>query len=149
MPDYSHTLDVAASPDQVFAVLEDPARAAEWQPGCTRMETATPGPVRVGTELRYFFEQGRREGKMLGQVTAMEPSERFTMHFTDKMMNVVVDFEGVPEGAGTRLTHTISVQPSGLARLMSPLIARGLPRQTITAMERIRDLADAEPRTGG
>jgi uncharacterized protein YndB with AHSA1/START domain len=141
MPIYTHTLDIAAAPEQVFAVLSDTDLTPQWQPRCTRIDKLTEGPVQQGTALRYFYKDGRREGQMEGRVTAAEPG-RFAMTYADKMMTVDVDFSGAASTAGTRLTHTIHIQPSGFARIFTPFITRTLPKQTVTSMERLKALVE-------
>lgn len=145
MPVFTHTLEIAADPERVFAVLNDTDWTPEWQPRCTRIDKLTDGPVREGTALRYFFKDGRREGQMEGRVTVLEPARRFAMTYSDKMMTVDVDFAGAPSQGGTRLTHTIHIQPSGVARIFTPFITRSLPKQTVTSMERLKALAEQEP----
>ena len=141
MPVYTHTLEIAAAPEQVFEVLSDTDLTPQWQPRCTRIDRLTEGPVKEGTALRYFYKDGRREGQMEGRVTAAEPG-RFAMTYADKMMTVDVDFTGAVSGAGTRLTHTIHIQPSGFARIFTPFITRTLPKQTVTSMEQLKTLVE-------
>jgi hypothetical protein len=58
-------------------------------------------------------------------------------------MEVSVDFHVTSAAAGARLTHTIDITPKNvLARIFAPFIRRGLPKQTITAMDRLRSLLD-------
>jgi uncharacterized protein YndB with AHSA1/START domain len=144
MPDFTHTLDIAAAPEQVFAVLNDTDRTPEWQPRCTRIDKLTDGPLRDGSALRYFFKDGRREGQMEGRVTALEPGRRFAMTYSDKMMAVDVEFTGAASATGTRLTHTIHIQPSGVARIFTPFITRSLPKQTVTSMQRLKAIVEGK-----
>jgi hypothetical protein len=59
------------------------------------------------------------------------------------MMDVAVDFHVTSASGGARLTHTIDITPKNvLAKLFAPFIRRGIPRQTLTAMERLRTLLD-------
>jgi uncharacterized protein YndB with AHSA1/START domain len=141
MPVYTHTLEIAAAPEEVFEVLSDTDLTPQWQRRCTRIDKLTEGPVQKGTALRYFYKDGRREGQMEGRVTAAEPG-RFAMTYADKMMTVDVDFTGAVSAAGTRLTHTIHIQPSGFARIFTPFITRTLPKQTVTSMEQLKTLVE-------
>ena len=43
---------------------------------------------------------------MDGQIIAREPDRHFAMKFTDKMMDVTVDFVAASDGVGTTLTHS-------------------------------------------
>ena len=78
---------------------------------------------------------------MDGEITARAPNERLTFRYSDAMMEVGVDFQVAPSPAGTKLQHTIDITPKTFfAKLMSPLIRRQLPKQTVTAMETLRGL---------
>ena len=63
------------------------------------------------------------------------------------MMTVDVDFGGAASTTGTRLTHTIHIQPSGFARIFTPFITRTLPKQTQTSMEQLKALIESGART--
>ena len=118
---FSHTIDVGHEPKQVFAVLDDFSQTPKWLDRCTGIEKLTSGPNAVGTKLRYAYREGGRSG----------------------MMEVSVDFHVTGAAAGSRLTHTIDITPINfLARMFGPFIRRGLPKQTMTAMDRLRTLLD-------
>lgn len=141
----SHTLEIDAPRSAVFAILDDVGRTPEWQPRCLGVEQLSPGPTGVGTDLRYTFKDGPRTGQMTGKVTAHHPDAQFSMEYDDKLMGVAVDFV-LHEGASptsTSLTHTVRVRGHGLGRLFAPVVARTLPRQTVAAMENLKQLAEA------
>jgi hypothetical protein len=140
---FSHTIDVGHEPRKVFAVLDDLAMTPKWLERCTAIEKISPGPNAVGTKLRYSYREGGRSGTMDGEIVARIADERLTFRYGDKMMDVAVDFHVTNAAAGARLTHTIDITPKNvLAKVFAPFIRRGLPRQTISAMERLRTLLD-------
>lgn len=144
MPEFSHTLRVDAPPEQIFAILDDVTRTPQWLERCTGIDVITPGPPRVGTRLRYHYKDGRQSGVMAGRIVAYEPNRHIAMEYADRMMDVVVDFAAEPaEATASRLTHTITIRPRGLGKVLGPLIARQLPGQTIGAMTRLKRLAEA------
>jgi uncharacterized protein YndB with AHSA1/START domain len=141
---FSHTLDVAHPPEKVFALLDDLERTPEWLERCTGIERLSPGPSEVGSRLRYTYRDGVRSGTMDGAIVTRIPGERLAFRYGDEMMEVAVDFHVTNAAQGARLTHTIDITPkSFLAKLFSPLIRRGLPKQTVAAMEKLRTLLDA------
>lgn len=147
MPTYTHTVDVNAPRSHVFAILDDVSRTPEWLPPATKLEKLSDGPNEVGTRLRYHFKQGRGTGQMEGQITARRPDEHLAMLYTDRMMDVAVDFvpaAGSTEGT-TRLTHTIDISPRGVSKLFTPFINRSLPKQTKQAMDQLKTIAESEP----
>jgi carbon monoxide dehydrogenase subunit G len=138
---FAHTIEVPQPPTRVFAVLDDFSQTPKWLARCTGIEALTPGPKAAGTKLRYGYKEGGRSGTMDGEIAARAENERLTMKYGDKMMDVSVDFHMVPNGAGTKLTHTIDITPrSFMTKLISPMIRSQLPKQTVTAMESLRDL---------
>jgi carbon monoxide dehydrogenase subunit G len=138
---FAHTIEVPQPPTRVFAVLDDFSQTPKWLSRCTGIEALSPGPKATGTKLRYAYKEGSRSGTMDGEIAARVENERLTMKYGDKMMDVSVDFQMAPSGAGTKLTHTIDITPrSFMARVISPMIRGQLPKQTVTAMESLRDL---------
>jgi len=140
---FSHTIDVGHEPKRIFAVLDNLSLTPQWLERCTGIEKLSPEPNAVGTKLRYSYREGGRTGTMDGEIVARIPDERLTFRYTDKMMDVAVDFHVTSAAAGARLTHTIDITPKTVfAKIFAPFIRRGLPKQTITAMESLRALLD-------
>lgn len=141
---FSHTLDVARDPAKVFALLDDLERTPEWLERCTGIERLSPGPNAVGSKLRYAYRDGVRSGTMEGEIVTRIEGERLAFRYGDKMMEVAVDFHVTNAAQGARVTHTIDITPKTLlGRLFSPLIRRGLPKQTVAAMEKLRTLLES------
>ena len=140
---FSHTIDVGHEPKKVFALLDDLTMTPRWLERCTGIDKLSSGPNAAGTKLRYAYREAGRTGTMDGEIVARIADERLTFRYGDKMMDVAVDFHVTSAAAGARLTHTIDITPKNmLAKLFAPFIRRGLPRQTITAMDRLRTLLD-------
>lgn len=148
MPAFSRTLEVNAPQSQVFSIVDDIDRTPEWLTRCTRIDKLDDGPNTVGTKLKYHYRDGKRTGQMDGHITVHEPNEHVAMLYTDKMMDVTVDFVAAPGTAEglTSLTHTIDIRTKAFGRLFGPIIKRTLPKQTIDAMDRLKALAEAEAR---
>ena len=84
---------------------------------------------------------------MDGQLAERVENQKLSFRYSDKMMKVGVHFSMQPQGSGTRLTHSIDITPQTFfAKLISPLIRRQLPKQTISAMEALRALLAQTPK---
>jgi len=143
VPQYSHTLEVDASPEAIFAILDDVTRTPEWLGRCTKLENLTGGPIAVGQQLKYHYKDGSRTGVMDGEVAQHEPNRHLENRFTDRMMAVSVDFRAEPLDAGrSRLTHTITIDTKGIGKAFTPMIKRQLPDQTMGAMTSLKALAE-------
>ena len=142
MPRFAHTLSVSAPPSAIFAIVDDVSQTPTWLSRCTGIDKLDPGTNDVGTRLRYHYADGRRTGVMEGQIVAREPDRHFAMKFTDRMMDVTVDFVAASDGVGTTLTHSIDIATKGIGKLFTPLIRRDLPKQTMDAMTALKRLAE-------
>ena len=143
MPHFAHTLSVTAPPSAVFAIVDDFTKTPLWLSRCTGIDKLDSGANDIGTRLRYHYDDGRRRGTMDGQIVAREADRHFAMKFTDRMMDVTVDFVAASDGVGTTLTHTIDIAPKGFGKLFTPLIKRELPRQTMDAMTKLKAMAES------
>jgi len=143
VPSFSHTLSVSTPPSAVFAIIDDFSKTPLWLSRCTGIDKLSDGPNDVGTELKYHYDDGRRSGTMDGQIIAREPDRHFAMKFTDKLMDVTVDFVAASDGVGTTLTHSIDIATKGFGKLFTPLIRRDLPKQTMDAMTKLKAMAES------
>ena len=144
MPHFAHTLSVSAPPSTIFGIVDDFTKTPQWLSRCTGIDEVNEGAHDVGTPLKYHYDDGRRSGTMDGQIVAREPDGHFAMKFTDKMMDVTVDFVAASDGVGSTLTHTIDITTKGMGKLLTPLIKRDLPKQTMDAMTKLKAMAEAQ-----
>ena len=141
--EFRHSIDLPQPPEKVFALLADVSQTPRWLARCTGIEVLTPGPLVIGSKLRYSYKEGSRTGMMDGQVARRVENRELHFLYEDKMMHVGVHFmtDPAPGGSGTHLTHAIDITPKTFfAKLLSPLIRKQLPKQTINAMESLRAL---------
>ncbi len=142
---YEHGIDVPQSPAEVFAVLDDFSRLPSWLKPCEGLAKQGAGPNQAGDKLRYAYVQGGRHGVMDGVIVARDDGHRLCCKYYDRLFTVVVDFRvAAGEGGGAHLIHRIEITPNAfMARLMSPFIRGGLPKQTKESMENLRRLLAA------
>lgn len=143
MPRFAHTLSVSAPPSVIFGIVDDFTLTPQWLSRCTGIDKLDSGANDIGTRLKYHYDDGRRTGSMDGEVIAREPDRHFAMKFSDKMMDVTVDFVAASDGVGTTLTHSIDIGTKGFGKVFTPLIRRDLPKQTMDAMTKLKTMAEA------
>lgn len=141
---YEHTETIRATPERVFAAIDDLPLTAKWLPPCVSLEKIGAGPNAPGDKLHYVFNQGGKQSEMSGEIVARTPGERLLCKYYDTMFDVSVDLRisGAPEGAVT--THVIEITPKTFAaKLMSPLIKLGLGKQTRDAAANLKKLLES------
>ncbi|HEY4329389.1 MAG TPA: SRPBCC family protein [Phycisphaerae bacterium] len=140
--EFEHAIDLKAEPARVFALLDDLPQTPKWLASCVAIEKLTPGPNVVGDKLKYSYKESGRQGVMDGVIEARSTNQRLLVHYWDKMMDVTVEYLlAASAGGGTRLVHKIAITPKTfMAKMFTPMIRKGLPKQTTAAMESLRKL---------
>lgn len=125
-------LHVAASPEDVFDRLADMRNELEWNPATVEMAKATEGDIGRGTR---FEGKMKRVGPMHMEITEYERPRRLTMRGGGRPAYVDFGATFEPADGGTRVRTTLAMEPKGIAKLFSPLMARQVPRQEEETMQ--------------
>jgi len=73
MAQLSHVIEIRREPKQVFELLGDPTRDAEWAGPVVAVEALMPGPIGVGSRLRQTSRTLGVRFPMLLEVTEYAP----------------------------------------------------------------------------
>lgn len=141
----NHSVEVHCSPEKAFSFIDDLPQTPKWLGPCTAIEKLNPGPNAVGDKLKYSYNQGGKDRTMEGEILErVEPSKLVCRYF-DSMFEVLVDLNVQKSPSGAVLQHVITMTPkSFFAKLLSPLIRMGLPKQTRDAMAALKSLLESE-----
>ncbi len=99
------SVNIAASPEKVFAVLSDPETYPEWLAGAQRIRHVDPSFPRPGAEFDH--EVGPTEdATMADDSTALvvDPPHRLQLKVNVGPVTGLVDFQLEATGEGTRIT---------------------------------------------
>lgn len=100
----SATIEIDASPDQVWALISDPTRMPEWSPQCRKSIVRGGGPVGVGTRTLNVNRRGALVWPTRSQVKEFVPGKRFAFRIAENGTLWSYDLE--PTATGTRVTET-------------------------------------------
>ena len=127
--------------EQVFAFLMDTGKLSTWQSNLIKMEQLTEGPLRAGSRFREVRRLGKKESEIQGEITVFEPNKRFeTKTITKPQVTVSYSFEA--ENGGTRLKHKFVMFTSGLMRLLEPLIASSIKKESESDFETLKHILE-------
>jgi uncharacterized protein YndB with AHSA1/START domain len=111
-------IDIARSPEAVFAYMTDPAKLGTWQ-DAEEVEQLAPGPVGAGTRFREIHRALGRRRVEITEIVVFEPGRRFDIRVVEgPPIDARWDYE--PHSTGTRLTFTPTVR---LPTPLAPLVA--------------------------
>jgi hypothetical protein len=110
------------------------------------MVALQPGPWQAGLEFREVRRIGRRPTEVRSRIAAFEPGQSMDLEslsgpsFRGHWRLSAVDGK-------TRLRWSGELEPSGLARILAPLIQRQFRRTTAANFARLKALLEARPDT--
>lgn len=144
----ARSTNLPVTADVAWALIADYQRDPEWRTGVLSMTAEPAGPVGVGTitveELRF----GGKSYRNVGEIVAVEPGRTIEWRTIDG-----ADANGrrsvTPSADGTcTVTLELDVRPTGIERLLSPILARMLDRNVRHDLDRLRDVDMVPTRDG-
>ena len=136
-------IDVAASPDEVFAVLADPERYADWVVGAAETEEEGGDWPLEGATLRYEAGAGPLVVTDLTEVVHSDPPRRLVLRAKLRPAGEL-RIELVLEASvrGTRLTMTEEPVEGLLATTHTRVTDAVLEQRNEAALDRLRQLVE-------
>lgn len=125
MRSFTYTVHIDRAPDVVWRYMMDFSNAPRWRNLVRHIEVLTPGPLRVGSELRVTFDIMGRQRTAVSEVWAFEPDRRFGVRNTEQNVTGVFEYALAPDGVGTNVVFSCDVRPRGLMWLLMPWLLRG------------------------
>lgn len=145
MIDFTIDMDIARSPDDVFAYVTDPDKLATWQTNTVSAEKESDGPMGQGTRLREVHRGpfGKKFSELV-EVIRYEPGRAFDLHVIEGPP-IDAQLAFAPSEAGTWFSFRVHGQPTGLTRFMEPLVVAGLRRNFAKYCATLKDLLERQP----
>jgi uncharacterized protein YndB with AHSA1/START domain len=136
-------IEIAATPDRVWAVMTDPAHEGEWMRAVRRAEFVAGGAgYASGARMR-------REGRFLGrslawesEIVECEPGRRIAFRHVGGSVQGESHWEITPVGGGSRVRlASAGPLPRGLA-FLAPLAAAGARAALRGDLRRLKRLVE-------
>lgn len=136
--EFSLTIEVRRPARDVFSYWADLERSPEWAGPVIERRKLTEGATAVGTR---FLARDRFPGRTVEfemEITGFEPNERMAAVWFEPIGG---GWEATFAGSDdkTEVTLTASMSPTGVTRLLGPLMARWARRQMRIDLEAFRD----------
>ena len=142
------SIEIARSPEDVFAYITDVPRHPEWQDGLVSVTVETQGPTRVGTRVVHRRKLGPRTVATTSEVTAYDPPRVVSFRGIDGPIRAEGSQRVEPVGDGSRVSFEVELEGHGFGKLMLPMARKQAARQVATSHEKLkRILEDAAARS--
>jgi uncharacterized protein YndB with AHSA1/START domain len=143
MPRIQREIVINRPVDEVFDFMADGRNEPQYNPHMLRAEQTSAGPIGLGTRFSTEVTTRGRSMEMAYEITAYERPQRLA----SRTIKAVVDVQSTetfdPVPGGTRLRWLWEVEPRGVFKLLTPLLARMLGRRLDTVLANIKRLLEA------
>lgn len=124
MKDYSVSVQIAAPPDRVWAVMSDIERWHEWTPSVTSVRRTNAGPFRIGARARVWQPRLPAADWI---VTRLHEGRGFDWESRAPGVRVLARHAIEPSAAGSRVT--LSIQYNGIIGNLIGRLTAGINRR--------------------
>ena len=128
----------------VASFASDPDNAPAWYSNIEAVEWRSRRPVGIGSRIAFVARFLGRRLAYTYEVRELMAEERLVMATSEGPfpMETTYTWEDAPSG-GTRMTLRNRGEPSGVARLASPLVGRAVRRANRKDLRRLKSLLEA------
>jgi uncharacterized protein YndB with AHSA1/START domain len=143
------SVEIAAPPAEVWALVSDLTRMPEWSPQCRKMIVLGRG-VKLGTRTLNVNGHGKLRWPTSAKVVAFEPNRKLAFRIVENRSVWTYDLEET--ATGTRLTESRTT-PRGIAKVSNLSVEKfmggtesfeaGLDTGINQTLERIKAAAEA------
>jgi carbon monoxide dehydrogenase subunit G len=124
--------------DDVFAFVEDARNRPRWDDSVESEELTSPEPIGVGTTVRTKLRSMGREYEYTWEVVEHQPPNRMTIESTSDPFPTTLAYELGGRGGETAVEFSVAGRPTGLLRLLEPLIARNTQKNLDPGFARLK-----------
>lgn len=123
MPHVEGAIIIHQPVEEVFDFVADERNEPRYNPRMLRVEQISAGPIGRGTRFRAASRSMGRTVEMTIEFTAYERPRRLASatHLATMDIQGILTFDPVPEGA--RMRWSWELEPQGMLKLMTPLVA--------------------------
>jgi len=145
MPHAENTVTVNRPQKDVFDYLAEGTHNREWRAGVLEIERTSAAEGKGATYRQVLAGPGGRRIDGDYQVTMFDPPRRLEFHVTAGPARPTGVFE-LSENAdqSTRVRFSLDLNPAGLMKLMTPMIARQMQRE-VAQLDNLKTILERTP----
>src|SRR5437588_10899578 len=133
------SIEIARSPEDVFAYVDDLSRHGEWQEAIVSSKVETEGPTRVGTRATDVRRVPGGPRPVTYEVTEHNPPRKASFRGVSGPVRPVGTMTVEPAGTGSRVTIQLELVGHGIGKLVAPFAMRQARKQVPKAQARLKE----------
>jgi uncharacterized protein YndB with AHSA1/START domain len=143
MASIATSVEIARSPEDVFAYITDVPRHPEWQDGLVSAAVETEGPIRAGTRVVHRRKLGFGKVAATSEITTFDPPRLVAFRGIDGPIRAEGTQRVEPAAEGSRVSFEMEMRGHGLGALMLPMARRQAARQVAESHETLKRILEA------
>jgi uncharacterized protein YndB with AHSA1/START domain len=146
MPNAEHTVTVNRPAREVFDYLADGRHNREWRAGVLEIERTSAADGKGATYRQVLAGPGGRRIDGDYRVTVFDPPRRLEFQVTAGPARPTGVFELTENpDRSTQVRFALALKPSGLMKLMTPMITRQV-RHEVAQLDNLKTVLEGKPR---
>jgi carbon monoxide dehydrogenase subunit G len=134
---------IAATPEQIGAVLHDADAAPRWTEGLERMEVTEGEPGVAGSVGLAHYEEGGRRYTMIDRLLEVDPGRYYRSEITGGGLRAIVETTLEPVAHGTRVTISWAGRGTNpVTTLLLAFMGSRVRQRALSDLEALRDLVE-------
>jgi carbon monoxide dehydrogenase subunit G len=133
---------VARPIDEVFAFVSDARNRPSWDESVDSEELTSPEPIGVGSTVRTRMRSMGRDYEIDWEIAEHDPPAHQRIESTSGPLPTTLVYDLSGDGESTSVRFSVTGRPTGLLRLMQPVIARSTQRNLDTAFARLKTVLE-------
>jgi carbon monoxide dehydrogenase subunit G len=135
-------VSVARPIDEVFAFVSDARNRPSWDESVDSEELTSPEPIGVGSTVRTRMRSMGRDYEIDWEIAEHDPPAHQRIESTSGPLPTTLVYDLSGDGESTSVRFSVTGRPTGLLRLMQPVIARSTQRNLDTAFARLKTVLE-------
>jgi uncharacterized membrane protein len=136
---------IARPLDEVFAFVADARNRPQWDDSVESEELTSPEPIGVGSTVRTRMRSMGRDLEYTWEVVEHEPPSRQRIESSSGPFATTLEYDLAERPEGTSVRFSVTGRPTGMLRLMQPLIARRTRQNLDGGFARLKEVLERGP----
>jgi uncharacterized protein YndB with AHSA1/START domain len=143
----TESIVIERAPDDVFAVVADPANDARWAAAVVDARRTSPGPLAAGSRFEQTVRLVGRRLRLSGVVTELEPGRRIAIGPAEDYAGPLRFSAGTrtvePVGGGARVTFRADGRSGLFGGRAEPLVRWAVRREFRRSLRDLKQVLEA------
>jgi hypothetical protein len=138
------SIEIKRPVEKVFAYTTDAKNWLKWQSFILDAEQTSQGPMNVGTTFKGVSRMMGRSMKWTAIATEYESNKKWGKNITCGSMAIEEHVIYNPVKGGTTFTIVYDMKAGGLLKLLSPVMARSMRKETKKSCGNLKSILEAQ-----